>query len=97
MRSCTINASSAGDRCGSKKIPGTRKRMAGGGKNARRRLHHRHKRSHAIQIDKIKEFNNKRSIHARNHLRTQFNLSTPKNIIVGVLPKNAGKIKINSI
>ena len=49
------------------------------------------------EISKIKEFNNKRSIHARNHLRTQFNLSTPKNIIVGVLPKNAGKIKINSI
>ena len=49
------------------------------------------------EINKIKEFNNKRYTHARNHLKTQFNLLNTKNIIVGISPKNTGKIKINSL
>jgi len=49
------------------------------------------------EINKIKEFNNKRYTHARNHLKTQFNLLNAKNFIIGISPKNTGKIKINSL
>ncbi len=49
------------------------------------------------EITKIKEFNNKRSIHAKNHLKKHFNLLNAKNIVLDISPKNTGKIKINSL
>lgn len=49
------------------------------------------------EIDKIKEFNNKRYIYARNHIKDEFQLSNPKNIILSITPKNSGKIKFNSL